>query len=234
MNKFKRVVGRMLLATAATFSANAQAAQDLQMAPIGPFTVLPSPDAHEINVGAKAYFAQVNARGGVNGRRIAVFELDDKFNADEFSRQFDEAMQRQPVALLSPVGSAALSRVVRDKLLDKHDMVVVNAVPGSETFRKPGHPNLFHVRAGDRQQTEKIITNASTMGISRVQVLYQDLPIGAAGMDVVKQLAAASGGALVAGGVQSKHDDAALADAARAVLKNGEPQGVLLVARPSS
>ena len=88
---------------------------------------------------------------------VELFELDDKFNADEFARQFEVAMQRKPVALLTPIGSAALNKLVNDKLLDKHPVAIINAIPGAEPFRKPGHPRLFHVRASDRQQLEKIV-----------------------------------------------------------------------------
>ena len=221
-----------LLAATAFFCASAAApAQDLLVAQIGPFTVLPSPDAHEINAGAKAYFAQLNARGGIGGKRINMVEFDDKFNPDDFVKQLDEAMKQRPVALLSPVGSAALQRLGRDKLLDKDDVVVVNAIPGAESLRKPGHPRLFHVRAGDRQQIEKIVANAQAMGISKMQVLYQTLPIGAAGMAVVKELADASGGKFVVAGFEAKHDDAALAQAASSLLA-ASPQGVLLVGSP--
>jgi branched-chain amino acid transport system substrate-binding protein len=206
-------------------------AQDLVVAQIGPFTVLPSPDAHEINAGAKAYFAQVNERGGINGRRITVAEFDDKFNADEFVKQFDEAMKRKPVALLNPIGSATLARIQQDKLLDKFNVVVINAIPGADAFRKPGHQNLFHVRAGDRQQIEKIVGNAQSMGITKMHVLYQTLPIGAAGMAVAKELADKSNGQLTIKGTEAKHEDSALAEAARTVSA-ASPQGVLLVGTP--
>ena len=66
-------------------------------------------------------------------------------------------MQRKPVALLNPVGSAALKRMLDDKMLDQTDVIVLNAIPGAEALRNPGHPKLFHIRAGDRQQIEKIV-----------------------------------------------------------------------------
>ena len=168
-----RVWARWVVAAGAVLAMSAAQAQDIVVGQIGPFTVLPAPDAHQINKGAKAYFAQVNARGGVNGRRIAFFEVDDKYSPDEFVRQLELAMQRKPVALLSPVGSATMQKVLQDKLLDKHDVLILNAVPGAEVLREPGHARLFHVRAGDRQQLEKIVQHARTLGVSRLHVLHQ-------------------------------------------------------------
>ncbi|MBI3367401.1 MAG: ABC transporter substrate-binding protein [Burkholderiales bacterium] len=226
-----RVVSVVLLAASAWLLAGSARAQDIVVGQIGPFTVLPSPDASEINVGVKAYFAQVNARGGIQGRKLSLFELDDKFNGDEFARQLEVAMQRKPVALISPIGSAAMQKLVQAKLLDQYSVVVVNAIPGADAFRKPGHEHLFHVRASDRQQIEKIISNAQAMGISRFQVLYQALPIGASGMAVAKEIAAREGKKVEIGGFEAKHGDPEIAEAAKKIAA-AQPQGVLLIGSP--
>ena len=165
-------------------------AQDIVIGQIGPFTVLPVPDAAQINMGIKAYVAQVNKAGGIRGRKLSVFELDDAYSADGFAARFAEAMERKPVALISPVGSAAIKRMLDDKLLDKYDVVVMNGVPGAEALRNPGHPRFFHVRAGDKQQLEKIVNHARTLGILRLGVLDQNIAIGTSGMKVVADEAA--------------------------------------------
>ena len=46
-------------------------AQEIKVGQVGPFTVLPSPDAHDINKGAQAYFNDINANGGLRGRKIS-------------------------------------------------------------------------------------------------------------------------------------------------------------------
>ncbi|MEK9951532.1 MAG: ABC transporter substrate-binding protein, partial [Curvibacter sp.] len=102
----------------------AAAAQDIVIGQIGPFSGLPAPDAPQLNQGARAYFAQLNKAGGINGRKISFFELDDTYKPDGFVAAFEQAMQRKPVALISPVGSASLQRMFADKLLDKHDVVI--------------------------------------------------------------------------------------------------------------
>ncbi|HEX5739288.1 MAG TPA: ABC transporter substrate-binding protein [Hydrogenophaga sp.] len=214
----------------AVVAMSAVQAQEIVVGQIGPFTVLPAPDAHEINKGAKAYFAQVNARGGVNGRRIAFFEVDDKYSPDEFARQLELAMQRKPVALLSPVGSATMQKVLQDKLLDKHDVLILNAVPGAEVLRAPGHPRLFHVRAGDRQQLQKIVQHARTLGVSRLHVLHQNIPIGTSGLEMV-QAAAQGVPAMEVGATESGPEEAAIAAAAKAVAA-GDSQSVVIIGSP--
>ena len=65
---WSRFIATAAFVAAAWLPASA-AAQDIVVGQIGPFTVLPAPDAKQVNEGIKAYFAQVNAKGGVNGRR---------------------------------------------------------------------------------------------------------------------------------------------------------------------
>lgn len=205
-------------------------AQDIVLGQIGPFTVLPVPDATQVNQGIKAYIGQVNRSGGIQGRKLSLFELDDRYSADEFVARFAQAMERKPVALISPIGSAAIKRMLDDKLLDKYDVVIMNAVPGAEALRNPGHPRLFHVRAGDKQQLEKIVNHARTLGITKLGVLHQNIPIGTSGMKVVADEAARLSGMEVKG-IQSTSDPAELAKAGQEVFKLNA-QSVLVIGAP--
>jgi branched-chain amino acid transport system substrate-binding protein len=224
-----RRAGLALLAWATLSMSLASSAQDIVVGQIGPFTVLPSPDAKEVNEGALAYFEQINAAGGVNGRKITVFTLDDKFNGDEFVKQLDVAIARNPVALITPIGSAALQKLVNDKLLDKRDTVIVNAIPGADSFRNPGHPRLFHVRASDRNQISKIVSHASTLSLKSMMVFHQDLPIGTGGLAVAKEVGDKAG--IKISGLMSKHDDAALAQVAPQVAA-ARNDAVLVIGSP--
>jgi len=182
----RQVVAAGVVALAAPARA---AGDDLVVGQIGPFTGMPAHDAPELNQGIKAAFAQVNAAGGVNGRRLALFELDDGYKDDGFVRQFTEAMKRRPVALLAPVGTRAIQRLLDDRLLDGADTLVLNAVPGADALRSPGHPKLFHIRAGDRQQVARIVRHAVTLGIRHLAVVVQDVPIGQSGLAAATQVA---------------------------------------------
>lgn len=225
------LIGRLarLALVPLALAASVAAAQDIALGQIGPFTVIPVPDAPEINQGIKAYVAQANKAGGVKGRKLSFFELDDAYSGDGFVKQFGAAMERKPVALLSPIGSQALTRLLADKLLDQSDVVVMNAIPGAESVRTPGHPRLFHIRAGDKQQIEKIVNHARTLGMSNMAVLYQDLAIGTSGMAMAEQAAKSNGLALQ--GVKTAPDAPALAAAAQQVARL-ESQGVLVVGAP--
>lgn len=231
IKSLSRCSGAFLLSALAWLGLPAAVqAQDIVVGQIGPFTGLPVPDAPQLNQGAKAYFAQVNKAGGVHGRKISFFEVDDTYKPDGFVAAFEQAMQRKPVALISPVGSASLQRMFNDKLLDKYDVVMMNAVPGAEAFRSPGHPRLFHVRAGDKQQLEKIVNHARTLGITKLGVLHQNIPMGSSGMKVVADEAARLTGMEVKGFQSSTNPDE-LTKAAAEVFKLNA-QGLLVIGAP--
>lgn len=231
-NCLRRVCRALALALglAAALAGASAAAQDIVLGQIGPFTGLPVPDAPQINQGARAYIAQVNKAGGINGRKITLFEVDDTYKPDGFVAAMEQAMQRKPLALISPVGSAAIKRMLDDKLLDKYDVLVMNGVPGAEALRNPGHPRFFHVRAGDKQQLEEIVKHASTLGMTKLAVLHQDIPMGVSGMKVVSDEVAKRAGMSVRG-VAGSVDAAVLAKAAAEVAKL-DPQGVIVIGAP--
>ncbi len=225
----KHLAMRTAFALAALAVIPAVNAQEIVVGQIGPFTVLPVPDAPEINQGIKAYVNEANKQG-IRGRKISVFEADDRYSADGFIEQFKKSLEKKPVALLSPIGSNALKRLLDDKLLDNADVLVMNAIPGAESFRTPGHPKLFHIRAGDKQQIEKMVTHSRTIGMTRLSVLYQDLPIGTSGMAVAQEAASRSAG-LELKGVKSAPEAPALAAASQQIVALGG-QGVLVLGAP--
>lgn len=208
------------------------AAQDIHVAQIGPFTGLPSPDAHEINAGASAFFDSINAADGVKGRRLKLTRFDDAFNGDKFVQQLEAVKAEQKyVALLSPIGSAGIGRALKDKLFDDANLVVLNAVPGSDALRNPGHPMLFHVRAGDAKQLERIVLHAKVLNLSRLMVVHHDLPIGVVGLASIKAIAERVGGVKIAS-VQSSQDATAIVAAVQSVRKQGEFDAVVVIGSP--
>lgn len=229
MNLSRRGALTSIAAVCSAAGAAPNADTEIVAAQVGPFTGLPVPDAHELNAGIRAAFAQVNARGGIGGRRLTLFEVDDTYTGDGFVRAFEQALTRRPVALLSPVGSVALKRMLDDRLLDRREMVVINAVPGAESLRNPGHPLLFHVRAGDRQQIDKIVNHARTLGITKVAVLHQDIPIGTSGLAVAQQAANGTGMELMPFMSTLAAPDIA---AAAGKVRTWEPQAVLVLGAP--
>ena len=160
-------------------------AQDISIGQIGPFSGSAGALATEIHDGANACFEQVNREGGIHGRKLALFTLDDAFEPAVFEERFEQALARHPVALLPLVGSPAIGRLLKSGLLETSGMVVIGMVPESDVYQHETHNNLFHISVGDRAQFERILQHCKTLGISRVHVVFQDLSIGGASLAAI-------------------------------------------------
>lgn len=206
-------------------------AQPLPVAFIGPLSgpAASAADARALRQGMQAHFAQVNAQGGVGGRTLVLHVFDDRYDGAEFARQFAQAMQRRPLALLSPLGLGAMRALLEGGLLDRHDVVVINAIPGATPFRVPGHARLFHVRAGDQQQIEKMLRHAQALGLDRAEVLVQDLHTGEAD---VREAHRRAGATLTLNLRELGQDPQSLPAAAAAVREAGARAAVLVLGSP--
>src|SRR6218665_637844 len=94
------------------------ASAQIVLGQIGPFTGPLAAGAAGLNQATKAYLAQANKAGGIRGQKRTLFEADDRFRGEGFAEQFPKAMEKKPLALISPMGSAAIKRMLDDKLLD--------------------------------------------------------------------------------------------------------------------
>lgn len=185
------------------------------------------PEAVQLGEGMRAAFAAVNARGGINGQQLELLQLDDGNDLGRFEQRFAEALAQRPLALLSLYGSPTVQRVLQKRMLDAADTVVLNAVPGAEAFREPGHPKLFHLRAGDGQQIERIVRHVKVLGIRRIGLLYVDAPGGHSGFAAANAAARAAGGVEVQG-VKAALDAPSLHAAARSLASADLPCAVVM------
>jgi ABC-type branched-subunit amino acid transport system substrate-binding protein len=162
---------------------------------------------------------------------VQLLKLDDAYSFDGFKARLQEAMARKPVALLTPLGSATLKSLLESKLLDSTDIVILNAVPGAGVLREPGHAKFFHIRAGDAQQIQKIVSHARALNIRSMGVMHQDIPIGTSGLASAKAAAATGGGDLQIVEAKAGTDAAAIAQAVKTIA-TAAPQSVLVVGAP--
>ncbi len=223
------VAAAALLSLAGVADTHAETAA-LLVGQVGPFSVLPTPDASQVRDGARAYLDQVNRAGGVHGRRLEYFTLDDAFDPARFLVMFREALDRRPIAILLPIGSAAVGGLLRSGMLDHADTVVIGAIPGAEVFRRPGSPKLFHVSSGDKAQLDRILLQCQAQGLMRVHVLAQDLAVGHDGLAALLASSGAMGGFTLTS-VTLHADPAALRTAAEAAARRA-PDSIVIVGTP--
>lgn len=126
--------------------------------------------------GAKSYFDQVNARGGVNGRKIELVSLDDAYDAKKALANLDVLLGEKDVfALFNCLGTPIV-----DALLPK---VTEQGVPFFAPYTgallaRPKQRNVFNIRASYPDEAEQLVQHLATLGVQRIGVAYQNNAFG--------------------------------------------------------
>jgi branched-chain amino acid transport system substrate-binding protein len=164
-------------------------AADIVLAQVAPKTGPLGPNGVAVHLGAKVHFDDVNERGGLHGNHIRFVFEDDQYKPAETQRLLQLVAQRdKPVLFLNLLGSASVTTILSEGVLEKLGIPALGAMPGSESLRTPGSPLLFHTQAGDRAQLRQIVSHLSTMGVSSIAVIYQGTPFGLSGLAIVEEL----------------------------------------------
>lgn len=167
----------MLGALAATPAQAQKSQQEIVIGHVAGYTGPVTKDATEMGAGAQVYFDFVNDKGGVLGRKVRLLVVDDNFKPDETVKLI-ASMNGKVSALLPPVGSANFDKVLKEGVLERVNFPILGVIPGVESFREPLRKNLFHFRAGDFDQLEKIVDLTTTVGQNKIGVLATNNPNG--------------------------------------------------------
>ncbi|WP_432727069.1 ABC transporter substrate-binding protein [Variovorax sp. W6] len=133
--------------------------------------------AREGTDGALAYFAYVNKRGGVNGRRVELKTYDDGRDVKKTVDNTERLITQDKVFALfgyrsTPTVEAAIPVAVR------HGVPMIGPFSGAQSLREPFSPLVFHLRASYQQEAGAIIDQLAVQQIGRIAVLHQDDSFG--------------------------------------------------------
>lgn len=175
---------------ALALAAVAQPARaDLVVAQIAPMSgPVAASDGQSTNLGIRVALDAVNALGGIHGQKVVLKTIDDEYKPERTVELIRKEARTDTLALLLPVGSASMGKILREKVLEAARLPVVGVIPGAEPLRTPINPYLYHVRAGDLDQYRHIIEYTMTVGMRRYAVVYADIPFGKAGMAAIESL----------------------------------------------
>src|SRR5258706_196741 len=139
----------------------------------------------QMNIGAKAYFDQVNSQGGVYGRRIELRTRDDKYESNlavENTKKFIE--EDRVFALFAYVGTPTTLAAM--PIFTQEKVPLIGPFTGAEAFRNPLNPYIFNIRASYYDETEKIVAQFAGVGVRNIAVFYQNDAYGQAGLKGVE------------------------------------------------
>ncbi len=128
--------------------------------------------------GARLYFDAVNARGGVNGQKIELVSVDDKFDPKvtvEVSRKL--ITEQKVLALFLNRGTPHSQALL--PMLAEFKVPLVGPSTGAMVLHEPVNPWVFNVRATYQREAAKAIEHLASIGITRIALLETDDSFGA-------------------------------------------------------
>ncbi len=175
--------------------------------------------------GARLYFDQVNAQGGIGRRAIELRTLDDGYEPDRCAENTRRLLDDDTFALFGYVGTptslAALPQVQRAKV------PFFAPLTGAMALRQPGQKNVFHLRASYDDETAAIVKHCMGLGTTRIGVVRQNDSYGQAGLDGIAAALARHG--LKPGAVAAVERNSSDVAAAVRSMADAKPDVVVLV-----
>lgn len=135
----------------------------------------------ETTDGAKLYLDAINAKGGVNGQKIELISLDDKFEPKLAAENARKLIEDQNVSAMFLTRGTPHTEAILP-LLEKYGVPLVGPSTGAMVLHQPVKKYVFNVRATYQREAEKAVTHLSSMGITRIGIVYVDDSFGADGL----------------------------------------------------
>ena len=154
----------------------------------------------ELYRGSMAYFEQVNADGGVHGRKIVLKAYDDGYNPVPAIENTIRLVTKDNAFLLfNYVGTPTTTRCLPLLKRYQHESVLLFCpFTGAQPQRQPPYEELvFNLRASYYQETAGLVDHFHQIGRKRVAVFYQIDAYGRNGWEGVRGALARHGEKMV-------------------------------------
>ena len=177
--------------------------------------------------GILAAFAEINAKGGVHGRKLKLISRDDGYDPDRSAAQTTKLIEEDKVfALIGAVGTPTTSVTV--PIAKARNVPFIGPFTGAEFLRAPDLHNVVNIRASYGAEAEAWIKHLTEdLHIKSIAIFYQDDSYGRDGLAGVKLALEKRGMELTAEGTFERNTRA-VASAMR-TLKRAEPEAVVMV-----
>ena len=137
----------------------------------------------DIRDGAQAYFAMVNAKGGVNGGQIELVSIDDKNDRKTAGANAKKLLETKNLVALFGFASATLSLDAMPQA-EANNTAFFAPFSGANPVRVK-NPVLFTVRASYGEEMDKILNFWTSLGFKRVTVMHYDDEVGKQNLELV-------------------------------------------------
>lgn len=139
----------------------------------------------QFHLGAQLHFEAVNAKGGVNGRRIELQRLDDGYEPERCAANTRQFIGQNVFALFGYVGTATSLAAL--PLASEAKVPFFAPFTGAQALREPFNRYAIHVRASYFDETAAIVRQVTAVGIRKLAVFHQNDAYGKTGLEGVQR-----------------------------------------------
>lgn len=181
----------------------------------------------EMRAGIEAAFAEINRQGGVNGRRMELFAIDDSYEPESAVQNTSRLIEEEGVfALIGAVGTPTSRAAV--PIAEEASVPYIAPFTGAEFLRSAELNNVINLRSSYYQEVEEMVERMTKdLGIERIGVFYQDDSFGRAGYQGALLALERREMPLAAYGVYPRNTRAV--KEALLEMRRGDPQAVIMV-----
>lgn len=185
LGKLLACAAALLLASAAIAQAQSATGVDKNQILVGSCSALDGPASflgRQTIVGATAYLDVINAKGGVNGRKIQLMAFDDGYEPARADSCFRRLLKEEVFAAGFFVGTPTAAKYV--PLAEENKLPVVGLFTGAQLLYAPLKHYVLNVRASYYDETREQVDNLwDTLKIHKIGIIYQDDAFGTAVLD---------------------------------------------------
>ncbi|MEO1223833.1 MAG: ABC transporter substrate-binding protein [Pseudomonadota bacterium] len=180
----------------------------------------------EIREGIVAAFDEVNAAGGVHGRRLELISYDDGYEPETAIANTMQLIDEDQVfALIGAVGTP--TSMATAPIAAEAGVPFIGPLTGAEFLRDATLDGVVNVRASYFQEAEQIVDWLVTdRDIRDIAVLYQDDSFGRAGLAGVRQALERRGLSTVSEGAYPRNTTAVRR--ALLAIRAGAPEAIII------
>ena len=221
----------LLLAGAASLDASAgEIGVDPDRILFGQAAVLAGPSSalgQGMRQGIVAAFAEVNAKGGVHGRKLELISRDDGYDPDRSAAQTTKLIEEDKVfALIGAVGTPTTAATL--PIARANNVPFIGPFTGAAFLRAPDLHNVVNIRASYAAEAEAWVKHLTEdLQIRNIAIFYQDDAFGRDGLAGVKLALQKRSMELAAEGTFERNTRAV--GSALRTLRRAEPEAVVMV-----
>jgi branched-chain amino acid transport system substrate-binding protein len=175
--------------------AQSAIAAQLVIAQVAPQTGREALQGRAYGVGLQLAFGNANRSGALNGHTLTLVRKDDGGRVEDTLALTTQALaESKPLALAGYFGSRNVADLVKSGVLEKEKIALVGY---RTTELRTDSTLLFGVRAGLRDEINKITEHLATVGITRLGFFFEEGSSSAALVALVEEAAKRTGATIL-------------------------------------